>query len=83
MKEIDGSQTVYQLVQEHPELKEVLVNLGFTPLKNDRMLNTLGRMMSLNDGIKQIGITREQLEKALAAANYQIKKLQLIGQLAL
>lgn len=74
MKEIDGSQTVYQLVQEHPELKEVLVNLGFTPLKNDRMLNTLGRMMSLNDGIKQIGVTRENLEESLAAANYQMKK---------
>lgn len=74
MKQIDGNQTVYDLIQENPDLKPVLVELGFTPLNNDKMLATMGRMMSLNNGIKQIGISKEQLAEALAAANYQLEE---------
>lgn len=74
MKEIDSNQTVYQLIQENPDLKAILVDLGFTPLNNERMLQSLGRMMSLKDGMKQVGIDEEQLATALAAANYELKK---------
>ena len=74
MKEIDSNQTVYQLIQENPDLKEILVDLGFTPLNNEKMLKSLGRMMSLKDGMKQVGIDEEELAKALAAANYELKK---------
>lgn len=74
MKEIDSNQTVYQLIQENPDLKAILVDLGFTPLNNEKMLQSLGRMMSLKDGMKQVGIDEEQLATALAAANYELKK---------
>lgn len=74
MKQIDGNRIVYDLVTEHPDLKEILVNIGLTPLSNDAMLLTVGRMMSLNDGIKQIDVSREELKKALSKANYQLKE---------
>lgn len=74
MKTIDGNQTVYELVKEDPDLKEVLVDLGLTPLNNPAMLNTVGRMMTLNDGIKQIDLSKEELTNGLAKANYQLKE---------
>lgn len=74
MKIVDGKQTVYELVKEDPELKEVLVDLGLTPLNNPAMLNTVGRMMTLNDGIKQIGLSKEELIKGLEKANYQLNE---------
>lgn len=74
MKKIDGDRTVYDLVQDNPDLKKILVNLGLTPLNNDAMLNTVGRMMSLNDGIKQIDLSKEELINGLAEANYQLKE---------
>ena len=74
MKIIDGNQTVYELVKEDSELKEVLVDLGLTPLNNPAMLNTVGRMMTLNDGIKQIALSREELVVGLKKANYQLKE---------
>lgn len=73
MEIIDGNQSVYQLVKENPSLKEVLVNLGFTPLNNEKMLQSLGRMMSLNDGMKQMSMDRKEIEKALLKENYQLK----------
>ena len=74
MKKIDGNKPVYELVKEDPALKEVLVGLGLTPLNNDAMLNTVGRMMTLKEGIKQIALSEEDLVQGLAKANYQLKE---------
>lgn len=73
MKKIDGNKTVFTLIQENPELKPVLVGLGFTPLNNDAMLNTVGRMMTLNAGAKQIDLAHEDLVSGLQAADFELK----------
>lgn len=73
MKTINGNKTVYVLIQENPELKDVLVNLGFTPLNDPKMLNTVGRMMSLNNGAKQIKLDREALKAGLREANFELE----------
>lgn len=72
MKIIDGNKTVYELVKENPALKEVLVSLGFTPLNNDKMLNTVGRMMSLKNGAKQIQLDQENLSEGLEKAGFKL-----------
>ena len=72
MKKINGNNTVFVLIQENPELKDVLVNLGFTPLNDPKMLNTVGHMMSLNNGAKQIKITPEQLQAGLNEAGFEL-----------
>lgn len=74
MKTIDGNRTVYELIKENSDLKEILVHLGLTPLNNEKMLNTVGRMMSLNDGIKQVGLSKEALVEELRQYNYQLKE---------
>lgn len=73
MKRINGNKPVYDLIEEHPELREVLVDLGFEPLANDMMLNTAGRMMHLNGGAKRIYLDREELEKGLNKAGYTLE----------
>lgn len=73
MEEINGNQTVYQLVKDHPALKEILVELGFTPLADEKMLNSIGRMMTLNNGINQLKMNREEIKRKLADKNYQLK----------
>ena len=74
MKKIDGNKVVYELVTEHPELKEILVDLGFTPLNNDAMLNTMGRMMTLNNGAKQIKLNHEALREKLKENGYELEE---------
>lgn len=74
MKIINGNKSVYELIKENPDLKEVLVGLGLTPLNNDAMLNTVGRMMTLKDGIKQIDLSEKDLAIGLEKANYELKE---------
>lgn len=72
MKTIDGNKMVYELIKENPALKKVLVDLGFTPLNNDKMLNTVGRMMSLKNGAKQIRLDQEDLNEGLEKAGFKL-----------
>ena len=73
MKKIDGNRTVYDLIQEYPELKPILVEMGFTPLNNDKMLNTVGRMMPLNSGAKQIKLIHEDLKEGLRKEGFELQ----------
>ena len=73
MEKINGNKTVFVLIEEHPELKNVLVNLGFTPLADPKMLNTVGRMMSLNNGAKQIKLAPEKLQAGLNEAGFELE----------
>ena len=41
---IDVSIPVAEVVDKHPEVLEILVELGFKPLANPLMRNTVGRM---------------------------------------
>ena len=43
-KAIDLNKTVYELVQEHPELVQILAELGFASITNPAMLKTAGRV---------------------------------------
>lgn len=73
MKMIDGNRTVYDLIQEYPELKPFLVEIGFKPLSNDKMLNTVGRIMPLNSGAKQIKLSLDDLKIALRKEGFDLQ----------
>ena len=49
---IDVSIPVAQVIDQHPEVLDLLVELGFKPLANPIMRNTVGRKVSLKQGSK-------------------------------
>ena len=63
---IDINKNVYDLVTENPQIKDKLIDLGFKPLSNPIMFNTMAKKMSIKRGAKMLGIEniKEKLEKA-------------------
>lgn len=74
MQTVDITKPVFELIKDDPELKDILIRIGFTPINSDKMLNTVGRVISPKVGIKQIGITRERLIEELEAKGYEVKE---------
>lgn len=71
---IDLNDTVYDTLEQHPELKPLLVELGFAPLANKAMLQTAGRMTTLKKGADLISIPVEKIVRTLEFNGYEVLK---------
>ena len=56
MNTIDLNIPVAEVLDQHPEVLDLLVELGFTPLANPLMRQTLGRTVSIAQGAKLKGM---------------------------
>ncbi|MFR1324122.1 MAG: DUF438 domain-containing protein [Ezakiella massiliensis] len=67
MKYIDLNKSVYDLVNEYPELLDIMCELGFTEIKKPAMLKSVGRIMTIPKGAKVKGI--DMIDIILALKN--------------
>ena len=49
-KIIDLKKTVHELVKEYPEVKDIMLDLGFAEITKPAKLQTLGRVMTIPKG---------------------------------
>lgn len=77
MNEISLQDTVYHVITTYPEVREILIDLGFTPLRDDAMLNTAGRMMTIGRAAKQFGLSYETIVNAMEIHGFQLKETEL------
>jgi len=75
MKEISLNDTVYNLVKQYPEIREVIIGLGFEPLRSDKMLNTAGRIMTIGKALKRNDVPEDAFVEALAKNGFSVKEL--------
>ncbi|MDU6652415.1 MAG: DUF1858 domain-containing protein, partial [Streptococcus vestibularis] len=57
---------------EHPEVKELLIDLGFKPLSNPAMLNTVGKVTSIKAGSKLANIPLDKIKQTLLFNGYDV-----------
>lgn len=72
-KAISLKTSVYQLVKEYPEIREIMASLGFTDILLPGMLETAGRIMTLEKGGALKKIPLEKIRESLAAAGFQVQ----------
>lgn len=70
---IDLNVAVYDVVKKNPELIDLLVELGFKPLKNPLMLNSIGRTTTIKKGAKLIGLSLDEITQTLEWNGYIVK----------
>lgn len=73
MKKINLQTSVYDLIKQDPEIQNIMVELGFSDLKNPAMLNTVGRYMTLAKGSRLKKIPMEKIIAAFLAAGFEIE----------
>lgn len=73
MNTVDLSETIYETLRKFPELKDIFIEIGFKPLENKHMVETVGRLTSLKQGSKIAGIPIESIENALKENGYLVK----------
>ena len=69
---IDLSIPVAEVIEKKPEVLDVLVELGFKPLANPVMRNTVGRMVSIKKGASMNGIDLDKIKQTLELNGYEV-----------
>lgn len=73
MKKINPDSTLYEIIKENPGLKEVLYNLGFSGVKNEAMLNTHAKIMTLRKGSEYLNIDKEKIKEEFKKAGFELE----------
>jgi hypothetical protein len=72
MIDINIKDSVYTLCTVYPELVEVLKAMGFTDISNPKMLNTVGRFMTLDKGAKLKNISIDHIKETLLENGFHL-----------
>ncbi|MGX7108060.1 DUF1858 domain-containing protein [Facklamia miroungae] len=70
--QVNISQPVSQAVEGRPDLLNLLVEIGFTPLANPKMLATVGRLTSIKKGAKLINVPIDSIIQKLQWNGYEV-----------
>ena len=72
-KKLDLTKSVYELVNQYPEVSTILVELGFKDITNKVMLNSMGKVMTLEKGAKVKGIDIEDIKAKFIEAGFTVE----------
>ncbi|MDO5015052.1 MAG: DUF438 domain-containing protein [Clostridia bacterium] len=75
---INLSKTVYELIEEFPQLEKILSDLGFTEVTKKSMLNTVGKMITIPKGAEIKNIPMIDIISALMSNGFE-----LVGEMPL
>jgi len=73
MKEIDLNKSVYELTEQYPGLAQILKEIGFLGLTNPIMRSTVGKVTSIVQGSKKLGIDLDEVKKVLKEKGFEIR----------
>jgi len=62
---IKGTEPLYELVGKHPEIKEIMVELGFKDIVKPGMLQSVGRVMTIEKGARMKSIDLALIKRTL------------------
>lgn len=71
-KRIDLSKSVYELTKDHPELIDIMAELGFTEITKKAMLNSVGKLTTIPKGAKLKNISMEDVVAALMSKGFEL-----------
>lgn len=69
---IDLSKSVFEICREHPDVIEIMKELGFKDIANPAMLNTAGRFMTIPKGAAMKNIDMGKIKEIFEDKGYKI-----------
>ena len=72
MKKIDLDKTIYELVKEFPEIKQIMFELGFKDILKPVAINIMGRHMTIKKGSEVKNIPMDKIIKKFEESGFEI-----------
>ncbi len=72
--QIKGTTSIYELVKEYPDVKQIMSDLGFVDIVKPGMLQSVGRIMTLEKGARMKNVDWESIVAAFDSNGYTLTK---------
>jgi hypothetical protein len=72
-KDIDLKKNVYELTETYPELIDVLKKMGFLGVANPLARRTVGKLTTIPQGPKELGLDLDDAAKKLKELGFEVK----------
>ena len=72
---INANDTVYEITKAHPEVVEIMVELGFSDVLRPGMVHNVGRSVSLAKGAKLRNIEWDVIQKAFEEKGFALSEI--------
>ena len=72
--QIKGTTSIYELVKSYPDVKQIMSDLGFVDIVKPGMLQSVGRVMTLEKGARVKDVDWAVIAKAFDEHGYTLTK---------
>jgi len=72
MNKININHTIQSIVLKHPDVKDILFELGFKDVVKPGMLETVGRFMNIRKGAELKNIALTQIKETFNLHGYEL-----------
>jgi len=72
MISISREDSIYKLLSSYPDIKEVMIELGFTDIVKPGMLQSVGRIMNLQKGSNMKNLDMNLIKETFKKYGYEV-----------
>lgn len=72
MIDISMNDSLYSIITKHPEIKSIMVSLGFKDITKTGMLQSVGRIMTIKKGCLMKKIDISDVKELFSKNNYNL-----------
>lgn len=69
---IKRNQSIYELAKKYPDIKKIMAEIGFKDIVKPGMLQTVGKVMTIDKGARMKNIQMEKIIKAFETEGFQL-----------
>ncbi len=73
METINPKETVYNIIRNHPEVKDIMVEIGLSKVTQKAMLETVGRVVTLEKGMNNHNLDLASVKAIFAKYHYHLE----------
>lgn len=79
MEKININIPIKQIITDHPGVRDIMISLGFSHLAEDAMLNTVGRFITIKEGLKKHKLDLEEVKKVFLNNNFLLEDITWVN----
>lgn len=73
MKRININETFYNITKDDKNLRDVFIDMGFEPMRDEKTYQTVGRIITLKKAIAHINMSIDEVNTFLNSKNVEVE----------